>query len=69
MSACNQEAVLLITRTVAGTATSVARERTALTCSLEAGHAGAHRDEAHKESWEPTTAARPMLFRHEDGTT
>jgi hypothetical protein len=66
MTTCNQEAVLLITRTVSGTATNVARERTVLTCTLEAGHAGSHHDEAHKETWEHTPSSRQMLFRNDD---
>ncbi len=66
MTVCGQEAVLLITMTPAGTATNVARKRTVLNCSLEAGHEGPHRDEAKNEGWEQTTAGRQMLFRHED---
>jgi hypothetical protein len=68
MTTCNQEAVLLITRTVSGTATNVARERTVLTCTLAAGHAGSHHDEAHKETWEHSPSSRQMLFRNDDET-
>ncbi len=66
MSVCGQEAVLLITVKPSGTSTNVARERTVLRCSLAAGHEGKHRDDEKKEEWEPTSAARQMLFRHED---
>jgi hypothetical protein len=66
MTVCGHEAVLLITTTPAGTSTNVARERTVLKCTLEAGHAGPHRDDTHKEEWAPTSNARQMLFRHEE---
>lgn len=66
MTPCGREAVLIITSTVAGTATNVARSRTTLRCSLEAGHAGSHRDEAQKETWEPTKTERPTLFRQDN---
>jgi hypothetical protein len=66
MSACSQEAVLLITKNVSGTATSVARERLVLTCTLPTGHEGSHRDDARNETWDPTSAVRPMLFRQEE---
>jgi hypothetical protein len=66
MTVCGHEAVLLITTSPNGTSTSVARERTALKCSLAAGHEGPHRDEARNESWESTGAGRQMLFRHEE---
>jgi hypothetical protein len=68
MTVCGKEAVLLITTAPAGTATNVARERTVLTCGLAAGHEGPHRDDARNEGWEQTSAARQMLFRHEDET-
>jgi hypothetical protein len=66
MKRCGREAVLIITTNPAGTATNVARSRTTLRCGLETGHEGAHRDDEHKETWEPTKAERPTLFRHED---
>jgi hypothetical protein len=63
---CGKEAVLLITTTPVGTTTNVVRSRTELRCSLPAGHTGPHRDESHKETWEPTSAARQTLLRQED---
>jgi hypothetical protein len=66
MTVCGREAMLLITTNPAGTSTSVARRRTLLRCSLEAGHVGPHRDDEHSETWGPTNSIRPTLLRHED---
>lgn len=66
MKPCGQSATLVITQQVVGTSTSVARRRVALKCSLPEGHAGAHHDERHDESWAPTSDRRPTILRHED---
>ncbi len=63
MNPCATEAVLLITTSLAGTSTNVARERVPLKCSLAAGHEGPHRDEGKKESWEP---GRQTVIRNDD---
>jgi hypothetical protein len=66
MKLCGERAVLVITRTVDGTSTSVARSRTELSCQLPSGHAGAHVDTEHAEQWESKPGDRPTLLRHED---
>jgi hypothetical protein len=42
----------MITRTVDGTSTSVAKSRIELTCRKEAGHEGPHEDSEHGQRWE-----------------
>lgn len=66
MSECGERAVLIVTKTLAGTATNVARSRTLLVCGLDAGHAGEHRDTRHAEAWEAKPGAVPTIIRHED---
>jgi hypothetical protein len=67
MSDCVHRAVLVITRTVEGTTTSVARARVELRCGLPAGHGGHHRDRDHGESWEDKPGQpQTTLLRHED---
>jgi hypothetical protein len=66
MTPCGQRAVLVITRTVDGTSTSVARSRVELSCQLPSGHTGAHVDTAHAERWEAKPGHMPTLLRHED---
>jgi hypothetical protein len=63
VATCSQGAVLLITSSVSGTSTNVARERVPLTCSLAAGHEGAHRDEKRGESWAP---GKQTVIRSQD---
>lgn len=66
MSKCGQHAVLIVTREVEGTSTSVARTRVELKCGLESGHEGPHRDLEHEEEWETTdTTGFNALLRHE----
>ena len=66
MLPCGQRAVLVITRTVDGTSTSVARSRLELTCGLPSGHRGAHVDTNRAEQWESKPGQVPTLLRHED---
>lgn len=66
MPECGERAILIITKTLAGTATNVARSRTLLVCGLSAGHPGDHRDSAHAEVWEAKAGAVPTIIRHED---
>ena len=66
MSACGHRAILVITRAVEGTTTSVVRRRVELTCSLPTGHAGSHRDAEHGEDWAGRPSDRPTVLRHED---
>jgi hypothetical protein len=66
MAECRQGAVLVITRDVEGTTTNLVRRRLVLTCGLSAGHAGAHRDLAHGETWDGGRDDRTTLVRQED---
>jgi hypothetical protein len=66
MQACGQRAILVITRTVEGTSTSVARSRVELSCRLSEGHDGSHQDSEHGESWEGKPDHVLTLLRHED---
>jgi hypothetical protein len=66
VSTCESEANLVITRSVEGTSTNVVRQKVKLRCQLPPGHAGAHRDAEHDETWEGRAGERPTLLRHED---
>ncbi|MEP7049580.1 MAG: hypothetical protein ABJB12_04475 [Pseudomonadota bacterium] len=62
---CDARAVLLVTRQMEGTATSVARQRIELACSLPEGHVGAHRDVAHEQEWDVVKGRPTLLLRDE----
>jgi hypothetical protein len=68
MAQCGQRAVLVITQSVVGTSTNVARSRTELICDQPTGHAGLHIDSRANETWQGKPGERPTLLRHEDGT-
>lgn len=68
MTECAQRAVLIVTRSVEGTATSVAKTRVELMCRLPEGHDGPHQDTQRGETWEAQPGRRATLLRHEDGT-
>lgn len=63
---CPHRAVLLVTRSVSGTSTNVARERKNLTCSLPVGHSGPHRNAQYEETWKDEGAKLTHILRHED---
>jgi hypothetical protein len=65
MAECGHRAVLVITRSVEGTTTSVARERVELVCGLPSGHEGEHRDRDRMESWEGEAGRITTLLRDE----
>lgn len=66
MSECGERAILIVTKTLAGTATNVARSRTTLVCRLPAKHPGKHRDSERSETWEGAEGTVPTIIRHED---
>jgi hypothetical protein len=68
MEQCGHKAVLVITREVEGTSTSVARSRTELRCDKPKGHEGAHVDSRNGETWVGKPDELPTLLRHEDGS-
>ncbi len=63
---CGQKAVLIVTKSVEGTATSIARERHELRCQLAEGHSGPHRDETRNTEWSAAPGQFRTLLRHED---
>lgn len=65
---CPHRAVLIITRDVQHTATSLARKRIELQCGMPGGHAGPHRDETVGESWEDRGEELTHLLKSEKDT-
>lgn len=65
MPECNHSAVLIITQSVEGTTTNLARARIALTCREPQGHPGPHRDPIHDETWDGEPDRVTTLLRHE----
>jgi hypothetical protein len=63
---CKHRAVLIVTRAVEGTSTSVAQERIQLECSEDEGHVGSHRDHTHGESWEDRGQPLTHVLRHQE---
>ena len=68
MVSCGHRAVLVITHSVEGTATSVARQRIELFCQLPPGHEGEHRDLRAGEMWTGTAGKVTTLLRDETET-
>jgi hypothetical protein len=68
MAECGSLAHLIVTLTPEGTATNIVRRRIELSCGLDHGHSGPHRDVRHGEEWEVGTGTGrpPTLLRHED---
>jgi hypothetical protein len=64
--ACDAKAVLLVTRQLEGTSTNIARERIPLSCSLEPGHSGAHRDEGKGQEWDVKSGRPSLILRDEN---
>ncbi len=65
MPECCHSAVLIITQSVEGTTTNIARARIVLTCREPCGHAGPHRDPHRGETWEGEPDRVTTLLRHE----
>lgn len=63
---CKHRAVLIITRQLDGTASSVAKSRVELSCQLPEGHEGEHRDDEHAETWVDDGRPVTHLLRHEE---
>jgi hypothetical protein len=64
--ACKHRAVLIITRQLEGTSSSLAKSRIELACGLPEGHDGDHRDAQRGESWADGGKQVTHLLRHED---
>jgi hypothetical protein len=65
MSECGQRAVLVVTRSVEGTATNVARRRVELRCNRPEQHAGPHQDSEHGEQWQGAPGQVSTILRDE----
>ncbi|MBK7583896.1 MAG: hypothetical protein IPI67_27340 [Myxococcales bacterium] len=63
---CPARAVLIVTHSVKGTSTNVARRRVELACAEPEGHAGPHSDRTHDEAWEGAVDQVVTVLRHED---
>jgi len=68
MATCGARAVLIVTATLQGTATNVARRRVELSCGLPEPHPGDHRDDQQGEAWQAPVDEVSMILRHEDET-
>lgn len=66
MAECGERAVLIVTRAIEGTSTTIAQSRVSLVCTLPEGHEGDHRDANHGEAWEGPSGRVATLLRHED---
>jgi hypothetical protein len=64
---CTHQAVLLLADVVEGTSTSVARRRIPLTCDLDSGHPGPHRNADHQAEWEGEPGRVTTLLREYEG--
>ena len=64
-SDCPHRATLIVTISVTGTASNVAKKRIDLECRLPKGHAGDHEDGAHGEKWRDDGHKRTTILRHE----
>ncbi len=65
---CKHRAVLIVTRSVRGTSSNVAKERTELQCQKPAHHDGQHHDPQHDVSWQDKGHLLTHVLRHEDGS-
>lgn len=64
---CPHRAVLIVTRSVDGTSTAIARERKNLSCCLTSPHHGSHHDAQYDEDWDDEGSEFTHILRHEDG--
>jgi hypothetical protein len=69
MAECGERAALIITRSIEGTSTTIARQRLELTCGLPEGHGGPHHDTVHDEAWDAPVGRISTLLRDEDSKT
>ena len=66
MGECAERAMLIVTRAIEGTSTTIAHQRLPLICVLPQGHEGSHHDSEHGESWEAPPGRIATLLRHEE---
>jgi hypothetical protein len=63
---CKHQAVVIVTRTVAGTASNVAKRRIDLFCRQPAGHVGEHYDPEQDRRWTDKGPELTHILEHED---
>lgn len=63
---CPHQAVLIVTRAVRGTSSSLAKKRLALRCGQAADHDGEHHDKRHGKQWQDRGNTITHLFEHEE---
>lgn len=63
---CPYRAVLLVTRDMQGTSSSVAKERVELSCIEAEGHEGKHYDPRSGIRWDDQGKLVTTFLRHED---
>lgn len=63
---CPYRAVLLVTRDMRGTSSSIAKERVELTCMEPEGHEGPHHDARTGIRWQDKGKTVRTILRHED---
>jgi len=64
---CKHRALLIITRDVRGTTSSLAKKRIELRCDEPEGHEGPHRNAEHGETWTDRGNELTHILRAEDG--
>jgi hypothetical protein len=63
---CKHRAILIVTRAVEGTSTSVAEQRVELSCGEAEGHDGPHHDREHGERWDDRGQPLTHVLRHRE---
>jgi hypothetical protein len=66
MAECGERAVLIVTRAIEGTSTTIAQNRVSLVCTLPQGHEGDHRDTNQGEAWDGPSGRVATVLRHEE---
>ena len=62
---CDKRAILIVTQSVQGTASNVAKQRVELCRTEPAGHEGPHYDRTHDERWQDDGRELTTVLRHE----
>jgi hypothetical protein len=63
---CEHQAILIVTQSVEGTASNVAKRRVEMRCGEIKGHQGPHRDPARSRTWEDRGTPLTHIIDHED---
>ena len=63
---CKHQAILIVTRTVRGTASNIAKRRIDLHCQEAAGHSGEHYDPHEDRRWQDKGSEVTHILEHEE---